>query len=95
MGDPSAPRFLRQAEPIYPPLARRLGKEGEVILRLTLNEAGGLEGIEVVRGEGYGFTEAAIEAIRRSVFSPSQRHGKPERTRLLVPMRFVLREESP
>lgn len=95
IGDPAAPHFVRWAEPVYPPIARKLGKEGEVILRLTLNEAGKLEKLEVVRGDGYGFTEAAVEAMRQSVFSPSREHGRPGKTRILVPVRFVLRENRP
>lgn len=93
MGDPEAPRFLRRAEPLYPPVARRLGREGEVVLRLFLDERGVLDTVEVVRGSGFGFTEAAIDAMRRSVFAPARRNGNPVASRVVVPVRFLLRED--
>lgn len=93
MGVSGAPRFIRRVEPVYPPIARRLGKEGEVVLRLFLDEGGLLERIEVVRKGNFGFTEAAVDAMRRSVFAPASRDGRPEASLVLVPVRFVLRED--
>jgi len=93
MGEGDAPRFLSRAEPAYPPVAHRLGREGEVVLRLFLDERGRLVKVEVARRGGFGFTEAAMDAMRRSVFAPALRNGKPVQSRVLVPVRFLLRAE--
>lgn len=84
------PRFIYQEKPTYPPIARRLGKEGKVLLRLTINEKGDLINIEVIESAPYGFTEAAVEAIRKSKFSPAKKDGKPIASRVLLPIKFIL-----
>lgn len=90
IGGRAAPAFLHRAMPVYPAAARRFGREGTVTLRLTIDGEGGLERVEVVRGAGYGFTEAAIDAVRRSTFSPAARNGRGIPARALLRVRFVL-----
>ncbi|MDP3012806.1 MAG: TonB family protein, partial [Candidatus Subteraquimicrobiales bacterium] len=58
-GTATGPKFLHKKLPVYPVHARRLGKEGKVVLRLTIDEQGNLMHVEVIEGAGYGFTEAA------------------------------------
>ena len=90
-GTLDGPRFLKKVLPRYPLLARRLGKEGTVLLRLTIDEKGRLIKCEVVKGAGYGFEEAAIKAVKRSKFLPARRKGRPISCRALLPIKFVIR----
>jgi TonB family protein len=90
-GSEDGPRFLRREMPIYPIMARRLGREGKVVLRLTIDEKGNLLNVEVLKGAGYGLTEAAVEAVRRSKFLPAKKEGKPVSSRAILPVRFTLR----
>lgn len=92
-GQEGAPSFLKREMPIYPMLARRLGKEGKVVLRLTIDEKGNLLNVEVIEEAGYGFTEAAIEAVKKSTFTPAMKNGKPIASRALLPIRFTLRRD--
>ena len=89
-GSEVAPKFLHREMPIYPLLARRLGKEGKVLLRLTIDERGNLLGVDVIEKGGYGFTEAAVEAVRKSTFLPAKKEGKPIASRALLFVRFRL-----
>jgi protein TonB len=89
-GSDVAPRFLHREIPIYPLLARRLGKEGKVLLRLTIDEKGNLLSMDVIEKGGYGFTEAAMEAVKKSTFLPAKKDGKPIASRALLPVRFRL-----
>jgi protein TonB len=89
-GSAIAPAFLHREMPQYPILARRLGKEGKVILRLIINEKGNLLNVEVVENAGYGFTEAAIAAVKKSTFLPAKKDGKPIASRALLPIKFKL-----
>ncbi len=50
---------------MYPMMARKLGREGRVMLKLTIDEKGNLSDIEAIDKAGYGFTEAAVEAIKK------------------------------
>jgi protein TonB len=90
-GSSVAPAFLHREMPVYPLLAKRLGKEGKVVLRLTIDERGELMNIEVLNKADFGFTEAAIEAVKKSTFLPAEKDGKPVVSRAILPVRFTLR----
>lgn len=85
-----APAFLHKEMPIYPMMARKLGREGKVILKLTIDEKGNLLNAEVMEKAGYGFTEAAVEAVKKSTFLPAKKDGKSIASRALLPIRFRL-----
>lgn len=89
-GSGSGPRFATKALPKYPRLARELGKEGTVLLRLTIDERGRLLDVEVLRRAGSGLDEEAVRAVRESSFSPAKVNGKPVSCRAQLPIRFVL-----
>jgi len=56
----------------YPRDAEENGVEGDVRLRVSLNERGAVSGVRVLSGPGHGLEEAAAEAIRhRCKFSPA------------------------
>jgi periplasmic protein TonB len=56
----------------YPPAAERNGIEGEVRLRVTLDERGRVSSVRVISGLGYGLDQAAVEALKhRCKFTPA------------------------
>lgn len=89
-GTANGPKFAHREMPVYPQIARRLGKEGRVVFRLTINEKGELEDIEVLETAPYGFVDSAMEAIKKSKFYPAMKDGKPVACRAILPVRFVL-----
>jgi protein TonB len=89
-GDSSGPAFLQRAPVRYPLIARRMGREGKVLLRLTMDESGKLLGVEVLKDPGCGFAESAVEAVKKSRFSPAHRNGRPVPSRVTLPVRFAL-----
>ncbi len=90
-GSSSGPAFLSRTAPVYPEQARRLGQEGKVLLRLSIDERGTLQKVEVLKSAGCGFDEAAVEAVKRSTFRPATIEGKPAPCIARLPIRFVLR----
>lgn len=91
-GSSGAPAFLRRQMPVYPIMAKKLGKQGRVILRLLINETGRLLSVEVVEPAGYGFTESAVEAVKMSTFSPAYEKGVKVVSKALLTIRFVLKK---
>jgi protein TonB len=91
-GSASAPAFIKQVAPVYPALARRRGKGGTVLLRLHISKTGQLLKTEVLEDPGYGFAEAALEAVQTSSFSPGRHNGKPITMKATLPIRFALHE---
>jgi len=90
-GTAVGPSFLHREMPIYPAFARKLGKEGKVVLRLTIDERGNLLNVEVLETAEFGFTEAAVDAVKKSTFLPAKKNGKPVASKALLPVRFTLR----
>ncbi len=93
-GSAGGPSFLKFIEPEYPELARRLGMEGRVVLRLYIDERGILTDVEVIKKAGYGFDEAALRAVRASRFRPAVRDGMAVPSVAILPVRFVLKDKK-
>jgi|WetSurMetagenome_2_1015567.scaffolds.fasta_scaffold00246_25 periplasmic protein TonB len=89
-GSVKGPNFLRHVKPEYPFVAKRMNKEGRVILKLTIDERGRLLNVEVVEAAGFGFTEAAVEAVMKSTYRPAVIHGRAILSRAVLPVRFRL-----
>ncbi len=92
-GTATGPKFLHREMPVYPLMARKFGREGRVLLRLTIDEKGGLENVEVVESACCGFTESAIEAVKKSTYLPAVINGKPQRVKALLSIRFNLKKD--
>jgi len=90
-GGSGGPGFISRVLPRYPRLAREMGREGTVVLSLTIDDKGILQDVEVVESAGFGFDEEALRAVRASKFKPAVRSGKPVASRALLPVRFLLR----
>lgn len=93
-GGANGPSFLARVLPNYPLAARRMGREGKVLLRLTLDERGKLLHAEVLENPGYGFADAALEAVRKSRFLPAHSGDRPIACRVRLPIRFALRADD-
>jgi protein TonB len=90
-GDPNGPGIARLVRPEYPREARRLGKEGTVILKLSLDASGEVGTVEILRSAGFGMEEAAREAALRSRFRPATMNGRPVACQAILPLHFQLR----
>ena len=90
-GSRGAPAFIHREIPVYPLLAQRFGKEGKVVLKLFIDKSGVLQNIEVIEPSGFGFTEAAVEAIKKSSFSPAHRNGEKIPSKAILSVRFNLK----
>jgi periplasmic protein TonB len=89
-GELDAPSFIHRATPVYPRVARRLEKEGRVVLKLLIDQSGNLRSVEVIEPASFGFTEAAVEAVRKSTFAPARRNGEGVLSWAVLPIRFRL-----
>ena len=92
-GGDNYPNFLHRELPLYPQAARRMGREGKVVLRLSIDENGKLQQVEVVESTGFEFTRAAVEAVKKSTYRPALQNGRPVTSRAILPVQFVLKDE--
>lgn len=77
--------------PGYPPLSRRMGEEGTVVLRVELDEQGKVCSARVSGSSGFTrLDDAALTAVRTWRCTPAQRDGQPVRAVALQPFKFIL-----
>ncbi|MCO6433463.1 energy transducer TonB [Nitrosomonas nitrosa] len=78
--------------PSYPHISRQLGEQGELMLRLELDEKGIVQKVQIVNGSGYDrLDEAAIAAVKTWRCTPPVQNGQPARVIALQPFYFVLK----
>jgi periplasmic protein TonB len=80
---PTTPlRTNREAKPVqtvravYPPIALRMGMEGDVTLKIEVDTDGKVTKAEIIKSGGAGFDEEALKAVKQSRFEPAQKDGK-------------------
>ena len=80
--------------PSYPPLSRRLGEEGKLVLRVELDEIGHIHIAQVINSSGHKrLDDAAMAAVKTWRCNPPRRNGIPVRAIALQPFNFVLHGE--
>lgn len=89
-GRGEGPSFAHREAPEYPVAAKRQGKEGRVILRVTIDAKGRLEGVDVVETSDEVFVEPAVDSIKKSRFLPGRKNGIPSRYKCKLAIRFTL-----
>lgn len=92
----SQPRFdadyLNNPKPAYPSMSRRLGEEGQVLLRVLVGQEGGAEQIQVLRSSGFArLDDAAQAAVSRWRFIPAKVGNDATTAWVQVPVTFELR----
>ncbi|MCE2399718.1 energy transducer TonB [Candidatus Poribacteria bacterium] len=86
--------FLKKVDPVYPESARSTHQEGLVVLEATIGidgKAQNIRIIEVTRISGLGCEEAAIQALKSSLFTPAMQGKVAVTQRLRIPYRFSLK----
>jgi len=85
------PTLVAMEKPEYPPLAKRAGVEGTVILHVWVGIDGFVENVKVISesNPGYGFGRYAVEAARSAVFTPALYNNQPVRCLVSFPVEFV------
>jgi periplasmic protein TonB len=81
--------------PPYPLVARRLGKEGVVLLEVVVAADGRAADVRVRESSGFApLDESAASTVReRWRFLPARRDGVPVESRVTVPIRFRLEDD--
>ncbi|MCK5760181.1 MAG: energy transducer TonB [Candidatus Delongbacteria bacterium] len=75
----------------YPPLAKRSGVSGTVLIGFICSKEGIPTNVSVVREKpkNMGFGEVALKAMKEVVFSPGMQRDKPVAVRMKLPIKFT------
>jgi protein TonB len=83
-----------QPRPVYPFELKRLGVEGEVLVRFVVDSQGNVRDPEIIRSTNPGFDDAVITAVLKWRFRPGQKGGAAVNTRnVQIPIPFSLKSE--
>lgn len=83
--------YLNNPEPKYPPLSRRLGEEGKVLLKVRVLADGNPASVDLEKSSSFErLDEAAKQAVARWRFVPAKRGDEPIEASVIVPIVFRL-----
>jgi protein TonB len=88
-GDIKEPTKLKNVNPVYPEMAKRARSQGVVILECTINEQGKVTDVKVLRGVPM-LDQAAMDAVKQWVYTPTLLNGIPVPVVMTVTVNFRL-----
>ena len=85
--------YLSNPKPAYPALARRMGLEGTVRLKVLISREGSALKIEIAQSSGHEILDkAATEAVKNWRFTPAHQGDSPVDEWVQVPVVFRLKK---
>jgi protein TonB len=88
-GQIKQPRKLKDVSPVYPDIAKQARVQGVVILECTISPQGKVTNVKVLRGIPL-LNDAAIEAVKQWVYTPTLLNGVPVPVIMTVTVNFKL-----
>src|ERR1700739_4286269 len=88
-GNIQAPQMIRHFQPIYPPLAKEIHVQGDVIIDSVIDTQGNVTQMRVVSGHPL-LIAAAMDALRQWRYAPTRLNGVPIAIEMQVTVKFRL-----
>ena len=79
--------LIQEVKPVYPPLARQAGVQGEVILQAVIGKDGRIENLRVVSGNPM-LVKAARDAVIQWRYRPYLLDGEPVEVETQITVNF-------
>lgn len=83
------PKLIHSVLPVYPFAARQANIQGDVVIDTRIGPNGSVANMKVISGPTM-LRQAALDALRRWKYQPSELDGKPAAVQILVTIRFRL-----
>ena len=88
-GNIKAPQKIKDVKPVYPPIAQSARVQGVVIIEATIGPDGHVTDAKVLRSVPL-LDQAALDAVRQWVFTPTLLNGVPVPVIMTVTVNFTL-----
>lgn len=83
--------YLRNPAPVYPPISKRLGEQGKVLVRVLIGPDGTPQKAELKRSSGFErLDRSALEYVMKCRYVPGKVAGVPQAMWHEAPVNFVL-----
>lgn len=87
----SAAEYLQNPKPPYPPISKRMGEQGKVVVRVLIGVDGSAQQAEILQSSGFDrLDQTALNTVLRWRYVPGKRGGVAEAMWFNVPVNFVL-----
>jgi TonB family protein len=80
--------IIKKVKPEYPPAAAPEKLQGQVIVRIVVDQDGDVESTEVISGNPV-LANAAVDAVKQWKFKPFIRNGQPVKAAIKLPFDFA------
>ena len=81
--------LIRRVEPVYPPLAWQIHREGRVELRALISTDGTIQSLQVISGDPF-FLQSALDAVRQWRYRPTVLNGQPVEIETYITVIYTL-----
>ena len=75
---------------VYPASAKDAGIQGKVLVKTIIDEKGNVVETEVIEGFDADCDKAAMDAIKKTKFTPGIKDNKPVKSEVTIPVMFKL-----
>ncbi len=83
--------YLHNNSPTYPPLSRKKGEEGNILLNVFVNAQGAAEKVDLQQGSGFSrLDQAALDTVKTWRFAAAKHGDSFVSSWVQVPIKFVL-----
>ena len=83
--------LTRRIEPVYPPLAKQIGRSGKVELHALIGTDGEIQSLQVVSGEEM-FLKSALDAVGQWRYRPTYLNGQAVAVDTYITVVYTLRQ---
>ena len=84
-------QYLQNPKPTYPPMSRRLGEQGTVLVQVLIGPDGNAQKGEIKKSSGFSrLDQAAMATVLKWRYVPGKRAGVAEAMWFTVPIAFAL-----
>lgn len=87
---PKRPEIVKKGieNPEYPPVAKRMGIKGSVMVTVLVSEKGDVIDVKVIqeKPQGKGFADSVVKTVKTWKFTPPEKDGIKVKTWLLLPI---------
>jgi len=84
------PQIVKSVEPEYPELAQKAGIEGQVFVKVLVDEQGNVIEAHVLRSTNPIFNEPALKAAKQFKFTPGKQRDIPVKVWVAIPFHFQI-----
>lgn len=81
--------LVRKVDPIYPSLAKQIGKSGQVHLHALISTDGRIESLQVIDGDPF-FVKSALDAVQQWRYKPTMLNGWPVEVETIITVVYTL-----